>query len=96
MKITPEEFVRRDDIIKVAFDACTHKAGDIVIPINAKDFKEYGELRVRGIVKSYFEFSPSDNEWDAGDHAYILTLEQVNKSPVEVVHATPGWAKKKP
>ncbi len=93
--ITPAEFVRRDDLIRRAYTLNTHAVGDIVIPVDAKDYKEYGDLRVRGILKTYYDISLADKDWDAKDTIFLLSLEKVDK-PSEVVNCTASWCKKKP
>lgn len=79
-KITPAEYVRRDNIIKELYGKCTFDTGDIMFPDDPKGYAEYGPVLIIGVCQSYSDFAPGD-KWPKNDNPMIVTFCPVsNKS----------------
>lgn len=95
MKITAEEYSRRDKIVKEAFTNCPFHIGEVLEPRTPNNLTEYGKCRIVGIAKDYFEYGGIDSDWD--NVARILTFEPVDPKPDQVnrhYHGTINWFKK--
>lgn len=75
-KITPMEYVRREEIIRLRHAQCPFKAGDTVFPTNKKDYQQYGAFIVSGVLSSYKDTAP-DYEWSPKDNPLIVTIKSL-------------------
>lgn len=92
-KITPVEFVRRDDIVRQAFLDCPWRPGEVLRPKNKADYLAYGPVTVRGVLKSYHDFHAND-KWPDDDEPYIITVDSLNGTKRTTVFCTSGWLTK--
>jgi len=76
-KITPAEYIRRDELIRLRASQCPFKAGDTVFPANKKDYQQYGAFIVSGVLSSYKDTSV-DYEWSKQDNPLIVTIKSLN------------------
>lgn len=91
LKITPEEFVRRDDIVHRAYVAECYRVGEIIYPKTAANYAKYGAMRIQGVYQTYYSFG-EDDEWPQNDCPMILTIISVNdKDKNGVILATHDW-----
>lgn len=79
--ITPEEFVRRDNVVRRMWIDCTLQVGCRYQAATEANRKLYGSLLVRGIYKSYHDFSPTE-DWPDDDRPYIVTCTSENRGEV--------------
>jgi len=75
--ISPEEYVRRDKVVKELATACPFQTGDTAYPHDKKGYEEYGVCVVIGICRSYKDFNV-DEEWPKNDNPYILSFAPMN------------------
>lgn len=75
--ITPAEYCRRDAIIKQLYLECPYDTGDIVFPVDYKDFLKYGAVQIVGVCQAYSDFS-FDTKWSPKDNPMIVTFVPVN------------------
>jgi hypothetical protein len=72
--ITPEEFVRRDNIVRQLWLDCQFKPGELVRPKNNEKYEKYGRLHIRGVYKTYHDFSVlASKEWPENDCPLIIS-----------------------
>lgn len=75
-KIKPEEFVRRDKVVRQLYIDCPWRPGELLRPAADNYFEQYGNVLVRGIYKSYHDFSTAEAmQWPADDEPYILSVQ---------------------
>lgn len=75
LKITPEEVVRRDDIVRNLWINCHFHVGEFLMPANPAKREQYGtNIKVMQIFKSYHDF-PAHEKWPADDIPYIMTVK---------------------
>lgn len=73
-KVTGEEIVRRDDIVRNLWIKCKFNESEVVMPKTVGDRDKYGaRLTIKGIYRSYHDF-PLHDEWPKDDVPYIITL----------------------
>ena len=75
------EKLRRDRIVREAFEKCKWKVGDFVMPYNETARREWGtKCRVVGIAKNLIDYGEKD--WPADDTPLIILakIEGTNKS----------------
>ncbi len=63
LKITLDEYRRRDNMVREAAKNCPFKAGDVLAPRMEESHRRYGMCRILHVVDSYYEYS-SDSAWD--------------------------------
>jgi hypothetical protein len=91
-KIKPDEFVRRDLIVRQLWQECAYRIGDQVTPKDVDDKKKYGAvLVVRNIYHSYNQFEPHE-AWPAGDNPMIVTA--MNEETKETCWFTTNFVEK--
>lgn len=74
-KVSGEEIVRRDNIVRDLWIKCKVIPGDIVMPRLAGDRDKYGHrLTVKGVFRTYHDF-PLADEWPEDNVPYIITLQ---------------------
>lgn len=91
-KISTEEYVRRDKIIRTEWNACPFKEGDIVYPKAQKDYMDYGPVKITGMLRSYKDTAIED-EWPKNDNPFILTIQPL-KGKQDLVFCTANWVAK--
>lgn len=77
-KISPEEFVRRDKIVRqLNLDtAMQYNAGQTVECVTEQARSEYGKLLIRGVFKTYHDFPTAEAmAWPEDDMPYIFTVQ---------------------
>lgn len=89
--ITPEEFVRRDKIVRQMWIDCQYRTGEVVRPMMPESFEEYGRITIRGVFKSYHDFPQEEaKEWPKDDRPFIITCEP-EKGEQRLLVVTPAW-----
>jgi hypothetical protein len=71
--ITPEEYVRRDNIVKRLSSLVQLRAGDTCYPSNKDGYAKYGCCFVVGVCRSYKDFS-ADSKWPKNDTPMVVTF----------------------
>lgn len=92
-KISPEVYRTRDNQIATLARECPWKVGDIVSPSTEKDIKQYGYVKVIGILSSYKDMAIA-TEWPVGNNPLILTIS-ICKRPNEILFCTTNWLEEK-
>lgn len=92
-KITPSEFVRRDNIVRAMFRDCQWRPGDTGFPINKKDYEKSGVFVVIGVMTTYRDTS-YDHDWPKNDNPMIVTIKSL-KDAATIFFCTPEWIVKK-
>lgn len=72
-KITPEEYRRRDDLIRELTNGIKFQIGDTAYPSEEKGLEKYGQCIVTGITRSYKDFLPTE-EWRKGDNPFVMAF----------------------
>lgn len=75
--ISPEEYVRRNNIIKNLSDQVKLRPGDTAYPDSKAGYQKYGACIVIGICRSYKDFG-FDETWPENDCPYIITFAPLN------------------
>lgn len=75
-KITPAEFVRRDNIVRDLYFKTKLEAGDTAYPVHPKAYQESGACYVVGVCKSLHDFSP-DSKWPKNDNPMIVSFHSM-------------------
>jgi hypothetical protein len=71
--IEPEEYVRRDNIVKRLSSLVHLKAGDTCYPSTKDGYDKYGACFVVGVCRSYKDFS-ADSKWPKNDTPMIVSF----------------------
>jgi hypothetical protein len=71
--ITPEEYRRRDDIVREQSNQVKLQTGDTAYPHNKEGYEKYGSCIVVGITRSYKEF-PVTEKWKKNDMPYVMSF----------------------
>lgn len=71
--ISPEEYRRRDDIIREQSNQVKLQTGDTAYPHDAAGMGKYGACIVVGITRSYKEF-PVTEKWKKNDMPYVMSF----------------------
>jgi hypothetical protein len=93
-KITPDEFVRRDKIVRQMFLENEFHVGEVLSPIKLGDREKYGNVSVRGIWKSYHDFPTAEAmAWPQDDYPYIMTVQPTAKQDdgTELILCNATW-----
>lgn len=77
-KISPQEFVRRDNIVRDLYAKTKLEAGDTAYPIHAKAYEESGACIIVGVCKSLHDFS-ADSKWPKNDNPMIVSFHSVGE-----------------
>ncbi len=88
-KITPAEFLRRDELIRLRAAQCPYKAGDTVFPVRKEDYQQYGAFVVSGVLNSYKD-TAVDYEWSKQDNPLIVTIKSL-KDMSTVMFCSSSW-----
>ncbi|CAB4131234.1 hypothetical protein UFOVP128_69 [uncultured Caudovirales phage] len=75
--ITPEEFVRRNNIVQALASKVALRPGDTAYPDNKSGYHKYGACLVIGVCRSYKDFS-FDDAWPENDCPMIITFAPLN------------------
>jgi hypothetical protein len=76
-KITPEEFVRRDEIVRRlwARSSLDFPVNSMARPMMDQAFEEYGHVKICQVFKSYHDFPTLEAiEWPEDDIPFIFTV----------------------
>ncbi len=73
LKITIDEFHRRNKIVVDLFRQCSVRAGLSYLPMTPKAAEQYGVCKVEKIFRDYWDF-PIHEDWPKDDAPYIITL----------------------
>lgn len=85
-KISPEEFVRRDKIVRqLNLDtALQYNAGQTVECVTEQAREEYGKLLIRQVFKTYHDFPTAEAmNWPQDDKPYLFTVQPVKNGLTE-------------
>jgi hypothetical protein len=95
-KITAEEFVRRDLIVREMWVNTAFKAGDKARPMTEQGFAEYGWLDIKGVYKTYHDFSTTDGQdWPPDDRPLTITAMPSKKGKFEMILLHPSYLRPK-
>ena len=75
--ITPEEFVRRNNIVQTLASRVALRPGDTAYPDSKAGYQKYGACMVIGVCRSYKDFAFDDN-WPENDCPYVITFAPMN------------------
>jgi len=75
--ITPEEFVRRNNIVQNLSSQVAMRPGDTAYPDSKAGYQKYGACLIVGICRSYKDFA-FDDEWPDNDCPMIVTFTPMN------------------
>lgn len=93
LKITPEEFIRRDKIVTKLWFEKPYVKGDRVLPQDKKHKEKYGTIIVKDIFTSYYSFPLKEAmEWPDDDEPYTITAESEKETGLILLH--PSWLEK--
>jgi hypothetical protein len=84
--MSPYKYRQCCEKVKLAFDNCKHKVGDIVYPYSEKEYKKNGKMFVQAICKHFDDYG--DVMWN--DPPYILQVASVD-DPNNTTACTSGW-----
>ncbi len=84
--ITPEEYVRRNNIVKDQASKVWLRPGDTAYPESKAGYTKYGACLVIGICRSYKDFAFTD-EWPKSDCPFIVTFAPLNDRTTHI-HCT--------
>lgn len=79
LKITPTEFIRRDDVVHKLVADSGFSLRDKVYPLDKQAYKEHGECEITNICQSYYDFS-LDEVWPKNDNPFILAIRSVDEA----------------
>ena len=88
-KISPSEYIRREDIVKELYNSAPYKTGDTAYPNKPKDFKLYGACRIMGICSAYMHMD-KDEEWPKTDNPLLVTFSPLS-DPQKVMFCTVNY-----
>lgn len=69
LKITNEEYKRRDAIVREKYKECPHYVGHTVYPKTDEGMTKYGKCTVTALVSSYYDYGP---DWPKNDNPLIM------------------------
>lgn len=92
-KITPEEWQRRDNIIRVEANSVTYTKNASVYPHTWANFVKYGQCKIIGITDTYKDFT--ELEWPANDVPYVIVARSFVKD-MGTLTTTAGFFTTKP
>lgn len=94
LKITPEEFLRRDKIVTDLWLDKPFMKGDVCSPLSPKHKEKYGTIVIKDIFKDYHAFPIKEAmEWPNDDEPYTITAEAEKETGLILLH--PSWLEKK-
>lgn len=96
-KISPEEFVRRDDIVRQLYldTAMFFKPGDVVQCRTEQQRETYGKITIRGVFKSYHDFPTAEAvAWPKDDIPYIFTVQPEKPEKGDIILSTADFFEK--
>lgn len=74
--VAPEEFVRRDNIVRQLYLDNPFRCGEVVRASDEGVFATYGRLSIRQIYKTYHDFTTSEaKDWPENDKPYIIAAQ---------------------
>lgn len=88
--ITPEEYVRRDNIVRNIWIKNMFKVGDVLDCYDKKDRDDYGNITVKQIFTNYSMFPLNEaKDWPKDDKPYTMTVKPEKKE--QLILCTPSW-----
>lgn len=95
-KITPEEFIRRDNIVRQMFLDCDFQINQRVTPVTDKSYDMYGYCVIRTIRRTYHDFTTKEGmEWPADDRPLTVAAEPTKKPDgINLILCTPGFLRR--
>jgi hypothetical protein len=94
--VSPEEFVRRDDIVRQMFLDCKFSVNDVCEPVTSTSKEMYGKCIIKKIFRSYHDFPTAQAmDWPSDDRPLIVTAETEKKPDgTELILCTPKYLQK--
>jgi hypothetical protein len=91
--IDAEEFVRRDKLVRQMWVDCGFKPGEVVRPKSDIAYEKYGRCTIRGVYKSYHDFSTGEGQdWPKNDRPFIITVDPDKKdNDTRLLLVVPDW-----
>jgi hypothetical protein len=95
-KVSPEEFIRRDNIIRQMYLDCYFNIGDVCEPVGIIAREMYGKCIIRKIFRTYHDFPTAQAiDWPADDKPLIVTAEPERKpEDSNMILCTPKFLQK--
>lgn len=94
LKITPEEFLRRDKIVCGLWLSKPYFKGDVTLPVDAKHKTKYGTITIMDVFQSYHAFPLKEAmEWPDDDMPYTITAASEHEEGLILLH--PSWLENK-
>jgi hypothetical protein len=84
--ITPEEYVRRNNIVQGLSAQVRLRPGDTAYPESKAGYQKYGACLVIGVCHSYKDFS-FDDKWPDNDCPYVVTFTPLGNREIHM-HCT--------
>jgi hypothetical protein len=79
-KITPEEFIRRDNIVRQMYLDCNFHFNEVCEPVGEIAREMYGKCTIRKIFRTYHDFTIQQAmDWPTDDRPLIVTAEPTKK-----------------
>lgn len=73
---SPEEFVRRDNIVRQLYLDNSFRAGELVRPVSDEVFETYGRFWIKQVYKSYHDFTTGEGtDWPADDKPFLIAAQ---------------------
>lgn len=91
-KLTPAEYLRRDNLIRKLSNECPVQVGDTAYPTIEKDYKLYDIVQVVGVARSYKDLE-LDHVWK-NDNPMIVTFHPL-KDRQTTVFCTANYLSKR-
>lgn len=95
-KITPEEFVRRDNIVRQQYLDCILQVGDVCEPVALASRELYGKCTIKKILRTYHDFTTASGiAWPEDDRPMIVEAEPEKKHDgTTLICCTPKYLQK--
>lgn len=77
LKISNEEYQRRDKLVRAAAASVTFHVGDTCYPINKEAYEKYGPCMIQFVARRYLDMGPSDS-WPEHDNPMVLTFSPLS------------------
>ncbi len=86
--ISLAEFWKRDNIVKAQMSGCLLQEGKKYMPNKKEDQEKYGNVIVKQVFRSYFDF-PISEPWPSDNTPYTITVQP--EKMVGAILCTPDW-----
>lgn len=95
-KITPAEFIRRDDIVRQMYLDTQLVVGDWCEPHSEAERTKYGKCQVKKLFRTYHDFPTLQaQEWPEDDMPLIVTAEpSIITDDINLILCTPKYLRK--